>query len=176
MKALFATLTIAALVAPLAAAGAGPFVYNGAMNSAYTGYAVTGTDEFTLDLQPGDTLDVTLEWDTADDLDLSIAAPGGTCGIYPELEADCLANSVMGRTECGGTYEPFLGTSPVTRSITAETAGTYKVLVQAGLVTPLTDVPYTLTIAVNGDGGADLVQGPTFSNYVNTGIACRAIA
>lgn len=167
------TITVAALalvVAAPVAVAATSYSNTTAINPSTTGHLVATSHYYLADVADGETLDATLTWDGPNshraDLDLALSPPGGTCGILPDPEPECLAGGAQGNAEalaCLDDPNPGAtdGFGPATEqaSATASTAqvGTWRVYVIASLAIPFEPVQYTLELDAS-DGAADTVQ------------------
>lgn len=138
---------------------------------------VSSAHSFSMDLQTGEAVKVTITWEgpAASDLDLDLSGPSGICVV---TDVECMA----------GTAEPTaqaLACQSSTRGETAnvvdrtETArwtateqGTWTLYVMASAGIPGEVIPYDLTVKTGGHG-ADTLRGPGGTTLIRDDSHCR---
>lgn len=166
-------LTLATLALATTPLVAGEYTYSGTLNATATGVLVTSANDFKFSAAPGDVITVTLTWmDTAQDLDVRVIPPGGSCALTPEPDAACLAGSVNRRIDnaaCADRRPITAANGAESATFTATTAGVHTVAVMAMIAPGSTD--YSISIAVNG--ATPVVTGPTAITYVGNSPVCK---
>ena len=148
--------------------------YDGFIAPAETGYALTGTDQFFVPLEVGDTIHVELTWyDPNADLDARLVPPGGACAVLPTPDANCLASNRVPSGVPTCAYDPnapfVAGQTSESYTKTAKVAGDHEVGVQAAWVSPVDGgVAYHLEVYVN-DVQLDMSsEAHTTTNYIHS--------
>lgn len=169
----FSVLVVLAALAPLGGAAGPTFVHNGELSTLATAPVRAESRDFSVYLEAGDVLDASLTWSTMDDLDLAIIPPGGSCAVLPSPELECLAERLPSSYLCtnGNTGQPLYSTEFGALTYTAPVTGLFKVSVQASVAAPLSTIPYTLTIDIDGVGSTYDIGSPQTISYLRA--PCR---
>lgn len=170
---ILSVLFVLATLAPMGGATGPTFVHNGELVTLASVPLRADAEEFTVYLEAGDVLDASLTWATTDDLDLAIIPPGGSCGVLPTPEVDCLAGRIPAAYLCtnGGAGLPVYSIDAEAVTYTAPVTGLFKIAVQASVAVPLSTIPYTLTIDIDGVGSTYDISGPGAISYLRS--PCR---
>lgn len=177
-KLVLTAIALAALTA--APAVAADYVYTTVWKPVPGAYALMPALDFTVNVNPGDTIVATVNYatDLPVDMGLRILAPGQSCTILdpnnpPGTDVPCLAGQTV--NACPATNPDPIGTSTagtLSRTLVATAAGAHKVSVSAELNTA-SSIFLSLSISVNG--ATPTVTGPVGTNYVNRGVVCKPL-
>lgn len=158
---------------------AGTTEHNDEIPTTITTPATSYGHEYNLELDAGESLDVTATWQKPDaDMDVIVSGPGSVCQVLPNPAVFCLAAGALGRAEAAACQDDDqgenigFGPGEETVSITADQTGEHRIFVVVSTAPPQATVPYHLTVTTGSDGDGSL-NGPDYTGLLRPSAHCR---